>query len=465
MARQIVLTVTAVLAAAATFAAPPTKQERQIDATARKVTRSVMIGHDGRTEAFVFNTDLTTCTTQPPMLETCAPPFANILTSTQTNFLPCRGGPFALCYYSGPDGTLPCTVRRAKEGTYAECKCIEVPYGPYFVDVHAIMDKQTYDQTVAACGQDGQNCTDTNSAPACQVINTRKLIPGADVISVFSFNCVPSEGIAQIPCDTGVYAGCMTAPCYREKGDEKGIVTCECPLYEGCYEVGTPPPTGTCDLPSGTVWSSAHNQGLGCPPSSTPPSCLDATYPRPRSGGPSCIPDAPSGSQNSCGEPIACPLYPAGLTVEQLAALRASSECADVCNEYLLCGAQDSNGASGLQFGYTCDSVLCTSKCASDGSFQDDLLLTEQGCAGLPACASSPGIQAIMKLEAKVGCSCCASQVCACTGQNAETAETIYDLNVAQCARGITPQCCINGTLCGQKNGQPFACQNGVCPG
>src|SRR5262249_11478074 len=127
MARQIVLTVTAVLAATASLAAPPPKKERQIEATARKVTRSGMIGHDGRKEAFVFSTDLTPCTTQPPMLGTCAPPFANILTDPQTNFLPCRGGPFALCYYSGPEGTLPCTVRHAKEGTFAECKCIEVP--------------------------------------------------------------------------------------------------------------------------------------------------------------------------------------------------------------------------------------------------------------------------------------------------------------------------------------------------
>lgn len=450
------------LLAATTVVAAPSKEERKLKETARKVTRSVMIGHDGRKEAFVFNTDLTTCTATPPSLDTCAPPYANILVEP-TNFLPCRGGPFALCYYSGPDGTLPCTVKKAAEGNYAECKCIEVPYGTYYVDIHAIMDKTTYDETVLACGAEGAKCTTVNSAPACDVINTRKLIPGADVISVFSYACVPEEGIAQIACDANVYAGCMTAPCYRDAKDEKGIVTCECPLYDGCYEVGTPPPTGTCDLPKGNVWSSAHNQRLGCPASSAPPSCDTSTTPRP-TGGSTCIPDAPSGAQNACGEAIACPLYPAGLTEQQLTALRATELCANVCNEYLLCGAQDSNGASGLQSAYTCDSTLCTSKCATDGSFQDDLVLTGQACSGLPACKSSPGIASIIALESQVGCSCCASQVCGCTGQNAQTAEAIYDLNAAQCARGITPQCCINGTLCGEKNGQPFTCQNGACP-
>jgi hypothetical protein len=459
----VVSLVALLLLAGPASAAPPSKSERKIEATARKVTRSVMIAHEGRKKAFVFNTDLTTCTAQPPNADNCAPPYANILTDPSTNFLECRGGPFALCYYSGPEGTLPCTVKRATEGTYAECDCIEVPYGPYFVDVHAIMDEQTYDETVLACGRQGEKCPDPNDAPVCDVINSRKLIPGADVISVFSFNCVPEEGIAQIPCDTGIYAGCMTAPCYRDEDDPKGIVTCECPLYEGCYEVGTPAPIGTCELPSGTVWSSAHNQTLGCPPSGTPPSCDDSTYPQP-AGGASCIPDAPQGAQNSCGQTIACPLYPAGLTQQQLDELRASSLCTTVCSEYGQCGATDSKGTSGLQHAYTCDAVLCTSKCAADDSFEDDLVLTEQACGELSTCTSVPGISAIMELEAAVGCSCCASQVCACTNQNAMTEEAIYDLNAAQCARGITPQCCINGTLCGEKNGESFACPGGACP-
>lgn len=463
MHRSPVVAVALLLLASSAVAAPPPRKERKIEQTARKVTRSVMLGHDGRKEAFVFNTDLTTCTATPPSLDTCAPPYANILTDPATNFLPCRGGPFALCYYSGPDGTLPCTVRREAEGNYAECKCVEVPYGPYFVDIHAIMDKTTYDATVLACGEQGEKCATPNSAPVCGVINAKKLIPGADVISVFSFDCVPEEGIAQIPCAAGLYAGCMTAPCYRDDDDPKGIVTCECPLYDGCYEVGTPAPIGTCELPKGNVWSSAHNQNLGCPPSSTPPSCESSTAPRP-AGGASCIPDAPQGAQNACGETIACPLYPAGLSDEELTALRASPLCADVCNAYQLCGAVDTNGASGLQHAYTCDAVLCTSKCAADDSFQDDLVLTGQACGQLPTCASSPGITSILALESQVGCSCCASQVCACTGQNAQTAEAIYDLNAAQCARGITPQCCVNGTLCGEKNGQPFTCQNGACP-
>lgn len=465
MAPSIVVTVVAlVFGSLPASAAPPSKEERKIESTARKVTRSVMIGHEGRKKAFVFNTDLTTCSTQPPNADNCAPPYANILTSPATNFLECRGGPFALCYYSGPEGTLPCTVKKASEGNYAECDCVEVPYGPYFVDIHAIMDKQTYDETVHVCGQEGEKCPDANDAPVCNVINTKKLIPGADVISVFSFNCVPDEGIAQIPCDKAVYAGCMTAPCYHDDDDPAGIVTCECPLYEGCFEVGEPAPTGTCDLPNGTVWSSAHNQQLGCPPSSTPPDCNDSTYPQPGNGGPSCTPDAPQGAQNSCGETIACPLYPAGLTEPELDELRKSSLCQTVCSEYGQCGTTDAKGTTGLQHAYTCDSVLCTAQCTIDGGFADDMLVTSQACGELSSCTTVPGISAIMELEATVGCSCCASQVCACDNQNDPTARAIYDLNAAQCARGVTPQCCINGTLCGEKDGQPFTCVKGACP-
>jgi hypothetical protein len=459
LATVLATVLTLVVAVPHAWSAPPSKEDRKIKTTSRKITRSVMVQHDGRKKAFVFNTDLTTCTPGvPPSPQTCAPSYANILAQLPDNFLPCRGGPFALCYYSGPDGTLPCKVRKAAEGNIADCKCIEVPYGPYFVDIHAIMDKQTYDETVLQCGPQGENCTRPNSAPVCDVVNTRKLIPGADVISVFSFSCVPEEGIAQIPCGAGVYAGCMTAPCYRDADDPSGIVRCECPMYEGPYEVGTPAPIGQCTLPKGNVWSSAHNQ---TPPS--PPSCNDSTYPQPADGA-SCIPDAPQGAQNACGQEIACPLYPAGLTPAELAVLRQTELCTTVCSEYGLCGAQSSGGASGLQHAYTCDAVLCTSKCAADDSFQDDLLLTSQACGELPSCISSPGITAIMALEAKLGCSCCASQVCDCDNQNAMTKAAIYDLNVAQCARGITPQCCVNGTLCGEKNGEPFACPGGACP-
>jgi hypothetical protein len=158
-----------------------------------------------------------------------------------------------------------------------------VPYGPYFVDIHAIMDKTTYDATVAACGAQGEKCTTPNSAPVCAIINAKKLIPGADVISVFSFDCVPEEGIAQIPCDKGLYAGCMTAPCYRDDDDPEGIVTCECPLYEPTGEIrragarhvreGPPQPEDDDDAGARSGCSgrivSARKSGWPSPPSSS----------------------------------------------------------------------------------------------------------------------------------------------------------------------------------------------------
>ena len=428
--------------------------------TAREMEHIVMQQHDGREKAFVVNT---LCTVED------FPPYANILVDSQSNFLACQGGPFALCYYSGPEGTLPCRVRQPAEGKIADCQCIEVPYGPYFVDINAIMDLQTYEMTVAACGKDGSHCPNTNQAPVCDIINHRKLIPGADMISVFSLNCVPEQGIAQIPCDQGIYAGCMTAPCYRNPDDPRGVVRCECPMYDGCFEIGTPGQEGNCFLGRNNVWSSAHNLKVGCPPSQAP-ACEDSTHPRPP-GGISCFPDAPLGTTDSCGDPISCPLYPEAkqppepIPPIELERLRESDLCTAVCEEYRQCGLTDADGVP-EQWAYTCDSVLCTSRCAADGSFQDDVELTAQACSGLSGCASSPGIGAILTLELELGCSCCASQVCGC-GEEAIsplTQETIYDLNQAQCERGIRPQCCRNGTLCGLKNGESFLSSCDSCP-
>jgi len=54
----------------------------------------------------------------------------------------------------------------------------------------------------------------------------------------------------------------------------------------------------------------------------------------------------------------------------------------------------------------------------------------------------------IFKAEQAAECSCCASQLCNCTA-NAVTENSIYAVNEAQRAAGNTPQCDINGTLCG----------------
>ena len=51
-------------------------------------------------------------------------------------------------------------------------------------------------------------------------------------------------------------------------------------------------------------------------------------------------------------------------------------------------------------------------------------------------------------LETEVGCSCCASQICECEPSR-QTNEEIFLLNEMQRQRFITPQCDLNGTLCG----------------
>jgi len=52
------------------------------------------------------------------------------------------------------------------------------------------------------------------------------------------------------------------------------------------------------------------------------------------------------------------------------------------------------------------------------------------------------------ELETAAGCSCYASQLCGCQ-PNAQTDAAIATLVERQRARGITPQCDVNGTLCG----------------
>jgi len=171
---------------------------------------------------FVFNDTMTT-----PF----GPAFADILLEP-VNFLPCKGGPIALCYYSGPE---PQNCKLSDDGTSANCKCFEISYGKYFVDINAILNLDVYNDTIAVCGTDGSGCQTTNSAPVCSSINNGTFIPGTDMISTFSFECVPEEGLGLTNCSKQLYAGCMTAPCTRTNVD--GIVECKCPTFNGPYQV------------------------------------------------------------------------------------------------------------------------------------------------------------------------------------------------------------------------------------
>ena len=330
------------------------------------------------------------------------PAYADILLEP-ANFLPCEGGPYALCYYSGPG---PFTCETTEDGQFANCKCFELPYGKYFVDINAIQNVDVYFETIAACGEDGSGCQTTNSAPVCGYINTGTFFPNTDMISTFSFDCVPEEGIGQTNCGQSPYAGCMTAPCTRT--GEDGIVDCLCPTYDGPFQVGLN--DQACTLDDNLVWSAAYNPNI------------TGTIPVPPSGG--CIPDAPE----SLG---GCPLISSDIPEPP-----PNIDCSEVCSEYQSC-----RGANGVEVGYSCDATLCTSQCNDSG-------LVGDACSGLSGCE----ISEIVKLEEEVGCSCCASQICGCEADT-ETEHAVFALNQRQRDLGITPQCDVNGTLCGESRG------------
>jgi hypothetical protein len=336
------------------------------------------------------------------------PAFANAVAAS-TNFLPCRGGPYALCYYSGP---APNTCTLTADGRFADCQCFEIPYGVYFVDINAILNYPVYLQTVAQCGADGSKCQTINSAPVCRPISQGTLIPGAQLNSTFSFDCVPTNGIGQTNCGKAPYVGCMTTPCW-ESG-QAGVATCQCPVWDGPYQVGQN--DQQCSLGGNLVWSAAYAPPASPAPSATSTATTGATFPTP----PSCVPDAPGG--------VGCPLYKPGQTVLPPG---SGVSCTKVCAEYAGCAQ------GGIDVGFTCDATLCTDNC-------DDRDLVGTACNGLSQC----DISEIVKVETAAQCSCCASQLCGCSADS-PTNNEIFTLNQAQRARGVTPQCDINGTLCG----------------
>jgi hypothetical protein len=346
-----------------------------------------------RNVPFIFNTLKTT---------RFGPAWADIQVEP-TNFLPCRGGPFALCYYSGPE---PESCELSTDGRIANCKCSEIPYGAYFVDINAILNMVVYLETIRVCGHDGRKCQNANDAPVCRHVNRNTLIPGAELISAFSFDCAPEEGIGQTTCPKALYAGCMTAPCRRT--GEAGTVECSCPTFNGPYQVGEN--NAQCQLGSNLVWSAAYNPK---PPGRTPGGG-GKTFPTPSS----CIPDAPGS--------VGCPLVSAEVPPPP-----SNAKCEEVCQQYRRCRSE------GVESGFTCDATLCTATCADRG-------LVNQACSGLQQC----DVSAIAELEKEVGCSCCASQICGCAPNDA-TSEALLVLNQLQRDRGIVPQCDVNGTLCG----------------
>jgi hypothetical protein len=364
-------------------------------------------------------------------------PAAADIVVTQSNFLPCYGGPISLCYYSGPkphgksQPDLSCDV--TSEDGFANCRCIVIPYGPYWVDIHAILDQATYRETIEACGEGGNGCTEPNSAPVCNTINENQLFadaadPSPQTISTFSFalNPIPEFEIGQTNCDEALYAGCMTAPCVstrdfieiceNSKGNKncisRPISECACPTFTGPFQVGQD--KAKCVLskrqPPDKVWSAAYNPAQA----NTAPS-------------PGCIPDAPG--EGGC--PLLAKVPGSDPPEPNIPAKPPSGVCDAVCQEYA------GSAQNGVELGFTCDATLCTANGDPD--------LVESACSGLQNGSTS----AILLLETKVGCSCCASQICECE-PNSETDSQIRLLNEMQRQRFITPQCDLNGTLCGE---------------
>jgi hypothetical protein len=201
------------------------------------------------------------------------PAWADILVHPARNFLSCKGAAIALCYYSGPAGTVtPCT--KDKNGL-ANCTCYVIPAGEtYQVDINAILNKDVYLETVKQCGPDGSLCGKNSSKPiaACDAVNNNTMVPGADYISTFS-PYLQKHHPKQFPikaysCEAtpGQYAGCMTAPCKKfspAKTDPNTgleLVQCACPILEkgGPFQIGNATNPPTCDLGGDSIWSAAY---------------------------------------------------------------------------------------------------------------------------------------------------------------------------------------------------------------
>lgn len=208
------------------------------------------------------------------------PPWADVLVQPALNFLSCKGAAIALCYYSGPAGTVtPCT--KDKNGL-ANCTCYVIPAGePYQIDIHAILNADVYQQTVSQCGKNGGKCgkaydkhssASSQSNAACDAVNNNTMVPGADYISTFS-SYLQKHHPKQFPikpasCDAspGQYAGCMTAPCKKfnpgktDPNTGLELVQCACPILErgGPFQIGNATNPPNCDLGGDSIWSAAY---------------------------------------------------------------------------------------------------------------------------------------------------------------------------------------------------------------
>jgi len=403
------------------------------------------------------------------------PPAADILLNQRANFLLCKGGPIALCYYSGPKpapGAPDLSCKLTDNKVFSNCRCIEIEDGPYFVDINAILDEKVYLETVKKCGPTGANCEGyPNMATVCKAINRGKLFsddpnqPQWDVISTFSVALDSANGfkIGATSCleedgNGGRYSGCMTAPCVRtgdtieicqplkqRDGEVKQVCNdvpideCTCPNWTGSFQIGTNGDGDTadvCHLDGDVTWSAAYN-----PNEALFTKKIQAITQA------SCIPDAPGDK--------GCPMLPPDpkkkpqlepVTIEP----PADISCGKVCAEYRQSAIKDRQSElDGVEVGFTCDATICTTP---QSGTRDDPFLIAEACEGL---FSGPkgSLSEILRLELEIGCSCCASQICGCEASPATDAK-IGELVYRQRQLDIEPQCDYNGSLCGDGSPQ-----------
>ncbi len=185
--------------------------------------------------------------------------------------------------------------------------------------------------------------------------------------------------------------------------DGTATIHCDCPIYDGPFQIGK---SGLpCDN-APQVWSAAYNA------IAPPPDPCDMV------GNGSCIP-------GRAARPVRLPAVRQrdGAAARQWRRLRRGVSRVQHLREQR------------RQLGYTCDATLCTSSTNT---------LVLDACLGLQNCDLSE----IFKAEGAADCSCCGSQLCNCDA-TAATEHKVFELDAAQRAKGQTPQCDINGTLCG----------------
>jgi hypothetical protein len=238
----------------------------------------------------------TNCTNTPFEPTSCRPtrfgPARADVVIRPANMLSCQGDAYALCFFSGPPAglfggqPLPCVL--GPGGLTADCTCQYYRSGTNYVDINGILNQGAYYQAVQQCGADGCECANamagkagkcassTKQATVCTYVGNQpkgdpasSFYPKSEVqiISTFSLAMTPPYQLAKKPptCH-GKYAGCMTAACRFTDGKPPSShkdgdpIHCDCPVYDGDYQVGAD--GQACTIPSSNgksyVWSASN---------------------------------------------------------------------------------------------------------------------------------------------------------------------------------------------------------------